>query len=83
MRPHVRVLVPDFGNLTLLTQELNSAVSNGPCVAKLAAVTDQSNLQLSKWFHGRTTWTEEDIAERGRALLETAVKVWPRPAEAS
>ena len=72
-------VVHDFGNLTLLTQELNSTVSNGPAAAKIIAMHELSNLQLAKWFHGRTTWTEEDIRERGRALFKTALKVWPRP----
>jgi hypothetical protein len=73
-------VVHDFGNLTLLTQELNSTVSNGPAAAKITAMHEHSNLQLAKWFHGRTTWTEDDIRERGRALFKTALKVWPRPA---
>jgi hypothetical protein len=71
-------VVHDFGNLTLLTQELNSKVSNGPAAAKLAAIRDHSNLQLSKWLHGRTTWSEDDIRERGRALFKQALTVWRR-----
>lgn len=72
-------VVHDFGNLTLLTQELNSTVSHGPAAAKLAAIQDQSNLQLSKWFHGRTVWTEDDIRTRGAAMFGKALSVWPRP----
>ncbi len=72
-------VVHDFGNLTLLTGELNSTIGNGPPAAKLAAILDHSNLQLSKWFVGKTTWSEDDIRARSRALLTHALKVWPRP----
>ncbi len=72
-------LIHDFGNLTLLTQELNSTVSNGPAEQKLAAIREHSNLQLSKWFHKHTTWTEEYIRQRGRALFDKALAVWSRP----
>jgi hypothetical protein len=72
-------VVHDFGNLTVLTQELNSTVSNGPAPGKIAAIVEHSNLQLTKWFHGRTTWTDDDIRERSRALFKSARAVWGRP----
>ncbi|SEU33217.1 DUF262 domain-containing protein [Stigmatella erecta] len=68
-----------FGNLTLLTQALNSSVSNGPAAQKLPAIVTHSNLELSKWFISRTTWTEDDIRERTRSLFKKAVLLWPRP----
>jgi hypothetical protein len=71
-------VVHDFGNLTLMTQELNSSVSNGPAAQKLPEIVKHSNLELSKWFIGRTTWTEDDIRERGKALFKTAAALWPR-----
>jgi hypothetical protein len=73
-------VVHDFGNLTLLTQALNSTLSNGPPVTKLTAITEHSNLQLSKKFRNRATWTEADIKARGRELATQALKIWPRPA---
>ncbi|MCC7535017.1 MAG: DUF262 domain-containing protein [Deltaproteobacteria bacterium] len=69
----------DFGNLTLLTQALNSSVSHGPAAEKLPTIAAHSNLELSKWFHGRSSWTEEDIRLRGRALFTKARVLWPGP----
>lgn len=71
-------LVHDFGNLTLLMQALNSAVSNGPASTKLPKIALNSELRLNAEFQGRTTWTEEDIRSRSRALFLVAKKVWPR-----
>lgn len=72
-------IVHDFGNLTLLTQGLNSSVSNGPAVQKLPEIVKHSNLELSKWFTGRTVWGEDDIRERGRALFKKASALWASP----
>ena len=71
-------LVHDFGNLTLLTQPLNSAVSNGPADQKLPKIALDSALRLNKHFQNRTTWTETDITARGAELFEVAKSVWPR-----
>ena len=72
-------VVHDFGNLTLLTSVLNPSVSNGPASAKLPKIAEKAALRLSAHFQGRTTWTEQDIHERGAALFLHAKKVWPRP----
>lgn len=72
-------LVEDFGNLTLLTRELNSSVSNGPAAAKLPEIAKQSTLLLNSYFQGRKAWSEKDILERSAALFEMARQVWPRP----
>ena len=72
-------LIHDFGNLTLLTQPLNSQVSNGAAEQKLMTIFDKSRLLLNKTFSGRTTWDENDIRERTAALFVHAKKIWPRP----
>lgn len=72
-------VIHDFGNLTLLTQALNSTLSNSAPATKFPALLEHSNLQLSRAFHGRTAWTETDIRDRGRALFTKALTVWPRP----
>lgn len=71
-------VIHDFGNLTLMTQGLNSALSNGPAAQKLPEIVKHSLLELAKWFHTRTTWSEDDIRDRGRALYQTAKVLWPR-----
>lgn len=70
------------GNLTLLTQPLNSAISNGPFAAKRKEITSKSVLQLNAYFQDFKDWdlwTEEAILARGRKLLEVAKTVWPHP----
>src|SRR5262249_4870866 len=72
-----------IGNLTLLTQSLNTAISNGPFDAKRAAIAEQSDLRLNAWLRAGThaTWCETDIVARGTKLLEYAVTTWWRPAD--
>lgn len=72
-------LIHDFGNLTLMTQTLNSTISNGPAASKLPAIAKHCTLLLNSYFQGRTTWTEKDIEERSAALFQTAKQVWPGP----
>jgi transposase len=72
-------LLHSLGNLTLLTQELNSSVSNGPFAAKRPEIAKQSVLRLNTYFQDATTWDEDEIAKRGDKLLEHAKRIWPRP----
>ena len=70
-----------FGNLTLLTQGLNSSVSNGPFSAKRPAIAAQSQLPMNAYFQRFTNedrWAEVEIGERGKILFESARTVWPR-----
>lgn len=74
------MLMHTFGNLTLLTQALNSAISNGPFAAKLAEIRRHSLLRINSELlkpklDGQ--WTEEDIHSRGKALLLIAKQIWP------
>lgn len=71
-----------FGNLTLLTQALNGAVSNGAYATKRGEITAQSALRLNAYFQTVADWDEAAIALRGNELLKLALKVWPRPAGA-
>jgi len=72
-------LIHTFGNLTLLTQKLNSSVSNGPFLEKGKAIAQQSVLRLNAYFQGRSTWDEERILERGQVLCDLARRIWPHP----
>ncbi|KPV48879.1 hypothetical protein SE17_35695 [Kouleothrix aurantiaca] len=70
-----------FGNLTLVTQPLNLALSNGRFSAKRTAIENNSLLMLNKYFQRNTIqdWDEVAIRERGERLFEEAIKIWPRP----
>ena len=87
-------LVHTFGNLTLLTQPLNSSVSNGPFLdheRNGATVEGKrsgfrgSLLLLNAYFlnPSMTTWEEEQIVCRGEKLLKAALSLWGRPAPAA
>jgi hypothetical protein len=90
---HIReAVVHSFGNLTLLTQPLNSIVSNGPYVERDDGISKlpgkrsqlgQSALLINTYFQQPTcvVWNEEAIARRSRAMLKAAELVWPRPAD--
>jgi Protein of unknown function DUF262/Protein of unknown function (DUF1524) len=74
-------LINSMGNLTLLTQELNSSISNGPFPDKSKAIAADSDLRLNAWLRSgpRAAWSEGDILSRGKELFQTAVKVWNHP----
>lgn len=78
-------VIHTIGNLTLLTQALNSSVSNGPFVKKRPAIAENSELRLNARFqdHEITQWTEPEIAKRGRDLFVHAKTIWPFPAPSS
>ncbi|CAN5244635.1 DUF262 domain-containing protein [soil metagenome] len=70
-----------LGNITLLTQTLNSSVSNGGFGAKMPALKAQSALCLNRDLHAFEAWNEDAIAVMGAGLFEIARKRWkgPRP----
>ncbi|AJC80950.1 hypothetical protein IE4803_CH03794 [Rhizobium etli bv. phaseoli str. IE4803] len=73
-------LKESFGNLTLLTKPLNSAVSNGPYECKRAALQDHSLLVLNREITAHQAWGEETIVARGQSLFELAKSIWKLPA---
>jgi hypothetical protein len=77
------MVVHSFGNLTLLTQPLNSSVSNGPFRRKRPEIARQSKLRLNTYFQqfsDEDLWTWESIAARSDQLFMVAKQVWPHPA---
>ena len=76
---HREQLLHSLGNLTLLTQELNSSVSNGPYDVKRPEIAKQSALRINTHFQETMKWNEDEIQRRGRILLEEAKKIWPYP----
>jgi uncharacterized protein with ParB-like and HNH nuclease domain len=68
-----------FGNLTLLTQPLNSSVSNSAFLSKKPEILKNSALALNRYFQDKEAWDEESITSRGEALFAYAVDRWPYP----
>jgi hypothetical protein len=69
----IDVVFPKYGNLTLLTQELNSSISNGPFKEKSKAIAKDSDLRLNAWLRPAPIemWSETFITVRGEELLNT------------
>jgi hypothetical protein len=68
-----------IGNLTLLTQPLNSTVRNGPYQIKREALKDHSLLVLNREITKSESWDEDAIVSRSRGLFDTAKSIWPLP----
>lgn len=81
-----------FGNLTLLTQSLNSSVSNGPFHSykdkddqvidgKRRRIASNSLLRMNAYFQTliNSEWNEAAIDIRGSELFNIAVKLWQLP----
>lgn len=69
-----------FGNLTLVTGSLNPSLSNSGWETKRPEILKFSKLNLTRYFHDKLTWSEAEIDERGKALFEKALEIWPYPA---
>jgi hypothetical protein len=68
-----------IGNLTLVTQSLNPALSNGPWTKKRKEILKYSALNLNRTLDGESDWDESRIEARARELFKTARKAWPHP----
>jgi hypothetical protein len=66
-----------FGNLTLVTQRLNSHLSNGPWDKKREAILLHSALPLNRSLPD--AWDDDAIRQRSRTIAATVTRIWPRP----
>lgn len=74
---HRNALVQSFGNLTIVTQALNSAASNAAWVEKKPELLNGSLLPINQQLQSVGHWDEKAITTRGNELFERAVKIWP------
>jgi hypothetical protein len=65
--------------LTLLTQPLNSSVSNSAFLIKKPEILKNSALALNRYFQDKEIWDEASISARGEELFAHAVAKWPYP----
>ncbi len=72
-------LLHTIGNLTLLTEALNPATSNGDWTTKRAKIQHDSILVLNNRVAEKDTWDEGRIRSRAADLLALARRLWPRP----
>lgn len=69
-----------LGNLTFVTQEWNTAMSNAP-YAKKRKLLAQHALELNRAYFrdGPEQWTQVEIKERGSYLEQIILQIWPVP----
>jgi hypothetical protein len=82
-RLHRSQMIHTLGNLTLVTQPLNSKQSNEGWSKKVMTLAEHTVLKLNRDILDdySAKWDEDVIRARGAALAEQAIAVWPRPAD--
>lgn len=79
-------VIHTLGNLTLLTDRLNSKVSNGPWLGtggKRQGLEAHDVLILNRELlkNSGEQWTDEALRKRTGELIEAIVQIWPVPAD--
>lgn len=78
-----RELLNTIGNLTIVTQEWNSKLSNSPFSRKRKKLQDHAISLNSKYFAcGIHSWDADAIRKRTEHLARLMLEVWPAFAEA-
>ena len=75
-------LVHTLGNLTLVTQRLNSTAANAPWKLKSKTLKEHSVLLLNRRLmdeFGEVAWDEQTILSRSRRMATLVAVVWPGP----
>jgi hypothetical protein len=72
-------LLHTFGNLTLVTPQFNTALSNKAFLRKQKEFKRIARLLLSRTLEEVTGWDEQAILARGRTLFDVARRRWPHP----
>ena len=73
-------LIHSIGNLTLVTQKLNSSMSNDPWECKREELQEHSVLLLNNELLSQPSWDEDSIRSRSRRVAELVSERWPGPA---
>jgi hypothetical protein len=72
-----------LGNLTIVTQPLNTALSNSQWSKKRAELNRHSKLLLNARIAEHDTWDEHAIEQHGNWLAHRLASIWPGPEPAS
>ncbi|MCW5961026.1 MAG: DUF262 domain-containing protein [Pyrinomonadaceae bacterium] len=68
--------IKTLGNLTLVTQYLNSSMKNAPWETKREALQNYSLLKITTEYLEKISWDESEIESRALDLARTALKIW-------
>ena len=78
--PSSHKLLDQIGNLTLVSDKLNPAMSNSEWNKKRDALKEHSMLKLNEeLLKHQGPWNEAAIQDRNQKLAEIIVEIWPRP----
>lgn len=67
-----------IGNLTLLSEPMNSELSNGPYRLKRETFSAESRFRITRELAAAyETWTPTAIEQRGKSIADWAVTRWP------
>ena len=72
-------IVHTIGNLTLVSQKLNSSLSNAPWERKLEALLEHSVMSLNSELRNQSHWNEDTIRDRSRRMAMLISECWPGP----
>jgi len=72
-------LLHTFGNLTLVTPQFNTSVSNRDFKRKQKELKRIARLLLSRGLEDLDEWNEDAILSRGTDLFDLARRCWPHP----
>lgn len=74
------IRVHALGNLTLVTQPLNSKLSNASWSSKQKELKEKSNLQVTRDVTDfEVDWSDDGIDARGESLAADVLAIWPVP----
>ena len=76
---HRNNLIHNIGNLTLVTREFNSRLSNREFGVKRQELANQSVLMLNKEISATPEWGNENIQMRSKNIAKLIAEIWPRP----
>jgi uncharacterized protein with ParB-like and HNH nuclease domain len=74
-----QALLNTFGNLTVLSQSLNSSISNSGWAVKKPELLKASLLPINLQLYDVEVWDETVIEKRGKELFKKACEIWPAP----
>ena len=71
--------IETIGNITLITNSLNSSISNNPWEERREDLRNHSSLFLNRTLldNAPEAWDEDAIAERCEYLAEKILQIWP------
>lgn len=74
-------IIHTVGNLTLVTQSLNSAIRDSPFSLKRLEILKHNSIRLNSYFldfNNDDEWSEDNIRKRGISLFNVAKMIWTR-----